>query len=619
MQLSNMPISSATDSFESQFNQLNLATKAKQLVGEVKSLFLRRDPIKLNLVWGHKIESVLLYEPTYCSQCDDFIVGIVGFKCKSCKLVCHKACISLISDPQARRCSARSEQIDNQNVTFSGPEIGPVNYASNSYVSRQQISNRLSHNAAETSRSHRFDRKTFTEPTFCNHCGTLLKGWFKQGLCCQDCQMTVHRDCDRAVTIGCEAYTNRRQLRNKSPWPTCILRLFKADKEEEQQQQRLSAVQATYADDPSQAPTTQKPTDSSTCHALTVSDFELIRVIGVGSFGRVYMARLKQQPDKIVAIKAIKKTNPYVNADPCCVLTEMKVLGMNREHNFLTPVHCCFQTNERLFFVMEHVEGRNLLYHVTRTRKFTEERTRFYSAEIILALMFLHKKRVIHRDLKLDNVILDKEGHCKLVDYGLAKLFDQGETRTSTFCGTSGYMSPEMIKEQQYDYSVDWWALGVLMFEMLTGYSPFNADNDDELYRMIVKDEIKYPAILSAISKSILKGFLTKDPSLRLGSNIMNECELAILEHEFFLFPLGESLKKWWQDIETKKIKPPYIPSARELEPLDSFESTSPCQDGHENPRLTPISHDKLQELSSVRYDGFSYCSQSFKSLVDHR
>lgn len=609
-----MPISSATDTFESQFNQLNLATKAKQLVGEVKSLFLRRDPIKLNLVWGHKIESVLLYEPTYCSQCDDFIVGILGFKCKSCKLVCHKTCIpSIGSETRSSKCIARDEQISSGGSQHLADAL-EIAYSANRCPTVQVRDHCSPIQAATTSRLHQFDQATFTELTFCNHCGTLLKGLIKQGLRCRACSMTVHRDCESFVTIGCETFAARKRLRNKSSLPARVLRLIKGDKEEDQRQ--ISAVDGAQSE---QVPSAG-PHDSSALGALTISDFELVRIIGVGSFGKVYMARLRQHPRRMFAIKAIKKTNPYVISDPQSVLTEAKVLEMNREYNFLAPVHCCFQTKERLFFVMEHVEGRNLLYHVTQSRKFTEARTRFHSAEIILALRFLHKKRVIHRDLKLDNVILDREGHCKLVDYGLAKLFDEGETRTSTFCGTSGYMSPEMIKEQRYAYSVDWWALGVLMFEMLTGYSPFNADDDDELYRMIVRDEIQYPPILSSISRSILKGFLTKDPSQRLGSDVMNECEDAIMEHEFFLIPIGENLKQWWQAIETKQLRPPYIPSVKELEPLDSDQDgLNKESNSFVTARLTPLGHDNFQDLATVSYEGFSYCSQSFKSLVDHR
>lgn len=193
------------------------------------------------------------------------------------------------------------------------------------------------------------------------------------------------------------------------------------------------------------------------------------------------------------------------------------------------------------------------MFQIQKARKFDETRARFYAAEVTLALQFLHQHGVIYRDLKLDNILLDREGHCKLADFGMCKEGIHDGQTTTTFCGTPDYIAPEILQELEYGASVDWWALGVLMYEMMAGQPPFEADNEDDLFESILHDDVLYPVWLSKTAVSILKGFMTKNPARRLGCVATNGGEYAIKSHPFFQF-------MDWKLLEARKLKPPFTP-----------------------------------------------------------
>lgn len=199
---------------------------------------------------------------------------------------------------------------------------------------------------------------------------------------------------------------------------------------------------------------------------------------------------------------------------------------------------------------MEYAQGGDLFFHLDGEGVFTEDRTRFYGAEIICALGYLHSKEILYRDLKLENVMLDKDGHIKMVDFGLCKEGMSYGSTTKSFCGTIEYLAPEMVIGN-YGLAVDWWATGVLMYEMMRGRVPFFDRNDKVLRRKILTEEVEIPQNLSSEARSLLNGLLAKRAEDRLGGGTDDVNE--VMAHPFFA-----SIN--WKELENKKIEPPFKP-----------------------------------------------------------
>ena len=285
---------------------------------------------------------------------------------------------------------------------------------------------------------------------------------------------------------------------------------------------------------------------------VSVNGYDLIRILGEGSYGTVVLAKRKVlgEREELYAIKAIRKNNFSMFSEMCQTIAEKEALILASPHPFIVNLHSCFQNEANLFLVMDYVSGGDLFKQLQELGTFSERRTQFYAAEIILALQFLHKHGIVHRDIKLENVLVGSDGHCKVSDLGLAKLGLFNGGTTNTLCGTPQYMAPEILLGSPYGKAVDWWALGIMIYEMLTGYLPFCSDNREQLNYNIVTGKVHYPRSMSPAAVSLVTKLLVKDPKKRLGAGRSID---TIRKHPFF-----KGLD--WVALQEKRVEPPEKP-----------------------------------------------------------
>jgi len=249
---------------------------------------------------------------------------------------------------------------------------------------------------------------------------------------------------------------------------------------------------------------------------IGVDDFTMISIIGQGSFGKVVQVRMKDTGD-IFAMKVLSKKNVVERGELEHTISERNIL-MNINHPFIMKLHYSFQSPDKLYLVMDFVNGGELFYHLQQTRRFPVERALFYTAEITLGLEYLHLHGIIYRDLKPENLLLDADGHVKITDFGLSKegLFDEYAT-THTFCGTPEYLAPEVIEGKNYTKSVDWWSLGTLLFEMLSGMPPFYDEDIQKMYQNKMNNDIQFPQFVQdPATRDLISKLLDKDSISRL-------------------------------------------------------------------------------------------------------
>eukprot|EP00051_Salpingoeca_urceolata_P032419 m.15663 g.15663 ORF g.15663 m.15663 type:complete len:487 (+) comp5068_c0_seq1:498-1958(+) len=331
---------------------------------------------------------------------------------------------------------------------------------------------------------------------------------------------------------------------------------------------------------------------------VTVDDFEMMKVLGKGTFGKVMLCREKATKE-LFAMKVLKKDVILAKDEVTHTLTENAVL-QSTQHPFLTGLKYSFQTKELLCFVMEYVNGGELFFHLSREKVFTEERTKFYIAEITLAITYLHERNIIYRDLKLENLLLDRWGHIKITDFGLCKEeISFGET-TTTFCGTPEYLAPEVLEDNDYGRAVDWWGVGVVMYEMMCGHLPFYNRNHEVLFELILHEEIRLPSNLSSSAKDILSKILIKDPLLRLGGGEKDGYE--VMEHPFF-YNID------WKKLYDRQIKPPFIPKVASETDVSNFDTVFTS----EAARLTPPEEEGLDIPEEEKEEAFTHFDESVK------
>ena len=281
---------------------------------------------------------------------------------------------------------------------------------------------------------------------------------------------------------------------------------------------------------------------------ITLTSFICLAMLGKGSFGEVYLVQ-KMNSKVLYAMKVLSKDRIMGQNLMKYAMAERNVLSLTN-HPFIVKLNFAFQTNHKLFLILDYCPGGDLSKHLQYEKRFTEERARFYLCEIILALEDLHRRDIIFRDLKPDNVVLDNEGHAKLTDFGLSKEGVYDSQCAKSFCGSIAYLAPEMLKKQGHGKAVDWYLLGVLFYEMLVGIPPFFTDQKEEIFRNIEHGELIIPKKVSKEASALLRCLLQRDPNKRLGSGPKDALEIK--EHKYFK-------KVNWDDVYNKKIVPPKI------------------------------------------------------------
>ncbi|CAO3692518.1 unnamed protein product [Rhizopus stolonifer] len=331
-----------------------------------------------------------------------------------------------------------------------------------------------------------------------------------------------------------------------------------------------------------------RPQQQST--PITFDAFELLRVIGRGSFGKVYVVR-KKDTNRIYAMKVLRKSRIISRSEVTHTMAEKTVLAKIR-NPFIVPLKFAFQSPDKLYLVLAFINGGELFHHLQLEGKFSEERSRFYTAELLSALECLHDFNVVYRDLKPENILIDYNGHIALCDFGLCKLNMSENERTNTFCGTPEYLAPELLLGQGYSKTVDWWTLGVLLYEMMTGLPPFYDENTNEMYRKILQDELRFPDDVSSDARGLLRGLLTRDPDERLGNKGSEE----IKNHPFFA-----SID--WRKLNQKKLQPPYKPSVESAYDTQNFDDEFTS----EAPQESLVDDSQISSTMQEQFAGFTY------------
>jgi serine/threonine protein kinase len=281
-----------------------------------------------------------------------------------------------------------------------------------------------------------------------------------------------------------------------------------------------------------------------------MEDYLVVSPLGKGSFGIVQLVRSKRD-HKLYAMKLLEKKLLQELAQVSQTIIEKEVL-FEVAHPFCVSAHATFQTPELVVMVLDYVPGGELFGRLKEEGKFNENRTRLYAAELVLAIGHLHSRGLIYRDLKPENILVDRDGHLKITDFGLVKSRMNGATSTTTtFCGTPEYVAPEMLQQKPYTKSVDWWSLGILIYEMLVGIPPFYDENTNRMYRRILSEEIEYPSDFPPKAQDLVNKLCDRTPPRRLGASERDVEEIK--EHPFF-----ESLI--WENVLQRQYTPGWIP-----------------------------------------------------------
>jgi len=314
---------------------------------------------------------------------------------------------------------------------------------------------------------------------------------------------------------------------------------------------------------------------------VDLRDFEMARTLGCGSFGRVKYAKWKQD-GKHYAVKFMKKHE---------IMKLKQVDHINNEKRLMAQINYPFIVNMvgfakdlcYVYIVMECISGGELFTHLRRARKFTDEQSKFYAAQIAAAFAHMHNKNIIHRDLKPENILLLPNGYCKLTDFGFAKVLEPG-TRTYTLCGTPEYIAPEVLLNKGHGKPVDWWTLGILIYEMICGQPPFCDEDPMGIYQKILAGKVYFPKYFDKNAKALVKKLLTADLSKRYGN--LKDGPQDVLKHAWFA-----SLN--FSELEEYKVAAPYKPKMSSDSDFSNYED---IPDSNDTPPEVPPAQDPFTD-----------------------
>ncbi|MCJ1368866.1 camp-dependent protein kinase catalytic subunit [Loxospora ochrophaea] len=279
----------------------------------------------------------------------------------------------------------------------------------------------------------------------------------------------------------------------------------------------------------------------------SLTDFAIQRTLGTGSFGRVHLVQSKHN-QRFYAVKVLKKQQVVKMKQVEHTNDERRMLGKVK-HSFLITLWGTFQDSKNLYMVMDFVEGGELFSLLRKSQRFPNPVAKFYAAEVTLALDYLHSFNIIYRDLKPENLLLDRHGHLKITDFGFAK---EVPDITWTLCGTPDYLAPEVVASKGYNKSVDWWSLGILIFEMLCGFTPFwDGGSPMKIYENILRGRVKYPPYIHPDAQDLLQRLITPDLTKRLGN--LHGGSKDVMSHAWFT-------EVTWERLGKKDIDAPYVP-----------------------------------------------------------
>ncbi|XP_078448550.1 serine/threonine-protein kinase AtPK2/AtPK19-like [Wolffia australiana] len=333
---------------------------------------------------------------------------------------------------------------------------------------------------------------------------------------------------------------------------------------------------------------------------LGPSDFEILSLVGRGAFGKVFLVRKKGRGSgdggedgmEIFAMKVMRKDTIIKKNQVEYMRAERDILT-KVTHPFIVQLRYSFQTKSKLYLILDFINGGHLFFHLYRQGLFSEDQARFYTAEIISAVSHLHSKGIVHRDLKPENVLMDADGHVMLTDFGLAKEINESD-RSNSLCGTTEYMAPEILLSKGHNKDADWWSIGILLFEMLTGQPPFTHPNKQKLQQKIINERVKLPSFLSSEAHALIKGLLQKDPGKRLGSGPGGGDQVK--KHKWFRQIV-------WRKLEAREMEPKFKPDVSGRDCTANFDKCWTSAPPHDSPAPTPTAGEHFHGFSFVAAD----------------